>query len=222
MYEREGIRQRLQNGNREWITTIACICADKTSLSPGLIYQAVSGNLQDSWVQDFNITSHRCFFTASPSGWTNNELGYAWLRDVFDRETREKARRRWRLLILDGHGSHVTMKFLNYCDDNKILTITFSPYSTHSLQPLDVGIFSPLSKAYGDQLERFLHNSQGLSAISKRDFFPLFLEGLGNSLITKKYREFMEVCWNMAMGPGACSSKVYQQFLLVLLLYITQ
>ena len=55
-YECEGIRQRLQDGNREWITIIACICADKTSLSPGLIYQAVSGNLQDSWLQDFNIT----------------------------------------------------------------------------------------------------------------------------------------------------------------------
>jgi hypothetical protein len=56
-YEREGFRQHLQDGNREWITTIACICADKTSLSPGLIYQAVSGNLQDSWLQDFNTTS---------------------------------------------------------------------------------------------------------------------------------------------------------------------
>jgi hypothetical protein len=39
-YEMDGLQQRLQDGNREWITTIACICADGTSLSPGLIYQA--------------------------------------------------------------------------------------------------------------------------------------------------------------------------------------
>lgn len=67
-YEREGIRQRVQDGNREWITTIACIYADKTSLSPGLIYQTVSGKLQDSWLQGFKENSHQCFFAPSPSG----------------------------------------------------------------------------------------------------------------------------------------------------------
>jgi len=45
-YEQGYIEQRLQDGNREWITTIGCIC--RTSLSPGLIYQAVSGNIQDN------------------------------------------------------------------------------------------------------------------------------------------------------------------------------
>jgi hypothetical protein len=47
-YEQDGMKQRLQDGNHEWITTIACICADGTALLPGLIYQAASSNLQDS------------------------------------------------------------------------------------------------------------------------------------------------------------------------------
>jgi hypothetical protein len=42
------------DGNREWITTIACICADSTTLPPALIYKATSGNLQDLWVQDLD------------------------------------------------------------------------------------------------------------------------------------------------------------------------
>ncbi|KAI9037196.1 uncharacterized protein KD926_000769 [Aspergillus affinis] len=174
LYEKNGMKQRLQDGNREWITTLACICADGTSLSPGLIYQAASSKLQDSWLQDFDHSLHPCFFASSPSGWTNDELGYAWLRDVFDRETKAKARRRWRLLILDGHGSHVNMKFFEYCKANKILLMTYPPHSTHSLQPLDVGIFGPLSTAYSERLERFLHESQGLCHITKRDFFRLF------------------------------------------------
>ena len=37
-YKEGGIRQLLQDGNREWITIITCICADGTTLSPGLIY----------------------------------------------------------------------------------------------------------------------------------------------------------------------------------------
>ena len=40
-YEQSGLRQQIQDGNREWITTIGYICADGTSLSPGLIYQAI-------------------------------------------------------------------------------------------------------------------------------------------------------------------------------------
>lgn len=147
-YQNSGLKQRLQDGNREWITSIACICADKISLPPGLIYQAISGDIQDSWLQDFHPEQHGCFFAFSPSSWTNDKLGLAWLKDIFDWYTKEKARRRWRLLILDGHGSHLTMEFINYCDDNKILLIIYPPYSTHSLQLLDVRIFSPLATAY--------------------------------------------------------------------------
>ena len=57
-----------QDGNREWITIIATICADGSNLSPGLIYQAVSGNIQDSWLQDFDPKEHPAFFASSPTG----------------------------------------------------------------------------------------------------------------------------------------------------------
>jgi hypothetical protein len=53
-YKQGNFKQRLQDGNREWITAIACICADGTLLSLALIYQAASGNIQDTWLQDFN------------------------------------------------------------------------------------------------------------------------------------------------------------------------
>ena len=47
-------RQKLlgtsQDGNREWITIVATIYADGTSLPPALIYKAVSGDLQDIWL----------------------------------------------------------------------------------------------------------------------------------------------------------------------------
>jgi hypothetical protein len=85
--------KRLLDGNREWITTIACICADTTALSSGLIYQAASGNIQDTWLQDFKTEEYICFFASSPSRWTNDELGFVWLRDVFNKETKKKTRR---------------------------------------------------------------------------------------------------------------------------------
>ena len=174
LYKEGAIKQLIQDGNREWITTIACICADGTSLSPGLIYQATSGNIQDTWLQDFDPMEHQCFFASSPSGWTNEDLGYQWLTQIFDKETKEKARRKWRLLILDGHGSHINMRFINYCDAHKILLAIYPPHSTHTLQPLDVALFKPLSSAYSSQLSKFMEDCQGLTSMTKRDFFRMF------------------------------------------------
>ena len=131
-YIQSGLRERLQDGNREWITLIACICGDGTALSPGLIYQALTGNIQDSWLQDFDPEQYKCFFASSPSGWTNDDLGYSWLV-VFDKETKAKAGRRWRLLLLDGHGSHITMRFINYCNSHRILLALYPPHSTYTL-----------------------------------------------------------------------------------------
>jgi hypothetical protein len=75
---------------------------------------------------------------------------------------------------LDGHGSHITMKIINFCDTNKIILAIHPPHSTHFLQPLDVSIFGLLFRAYSDQLVVLLHACQGLSHMTKRGFFRLF------------------------------------------------
>ena len=174
MWERKEVTAGLQDGSREWVTLLACICADGSALPPSLIFQSTSGDLQASWVEDIKEGEHSVFVTSSPSGWTNNEIGVAWLKQVFDRFTRSKSYSSYRLLLLDGHGSHVTQEFLEYCDQNKILLCIFPPHSTHTLQPLDVVMFKPLSTAYSKELSNYLHNSQGLLSVKKGDFFPLF------------------------------------------------
>ena len=121
-----------QDGNREWISLLATICTDRTALPPAIIYQSDSGDLQESWLQDFDNSQH-VYFSGTSSGWTNDELGLSWLQRVFDRNTKEKAGNRRRLLLVDGHSSHINMKFINYCDKNKIILVILLPYSTHRL-----------------------------------------------------------------------------------------
>jgi hypothetical protein len=48
------------------------------------------------------------------------------------------------------------------------------PHSTHTLQPLDVVMFSPMASSYSQELSQFLHGSQGLIGVKKGDFFPIF------------------------------------------------
>jgi hypothetical protein len=95
---------------------------------------------------------------------------------VFNRETKQKARlgRDWRLLILDGHGSHLSIDFIEYREAHKILLAVFPPHSTYTLQPLDVVCFKPLSSNYSAKLNNHLFKTQGLLAVQKGVFFPLF------------------------------------------------
>jgi hypothetical protein len=153
---------------------VATICADGTRLSPALIYKAISGNLQDTWLSDFEPDEHDCHFASSPNGWTSDELGHSWLTDLFEKETASKARRSHRLLFVDGHGSHVNMKFLHWCEQHKVLLAIYPPHSTHRLQPLDVGIFAPLASHYSQALDDLVRKSEGHTSISKRDFFSIF------------------------------------------------
>jgi len=174
-------RATVQDGNREWITLLACVCASGEALPPALIYQGVSG-IQSAWVEAVEAQKHQVFFSNSASGWTNDEIGLFWLQNVFERFTREKAARDYRLLILDGHGSHVTREFIEYCDSHRILLSVFPPHATHSLQPLDVVVFAPLAKHYSSELDRHLQRSLGLTRVSKQDFFAIFWAAWGTTM----------------------------------------
>jgi hypothetical protein len=174
LWEEKEFTASLQDSSPEWITLLAAICADGGAPPPGLIYQAAKGNIQSSWAEDINVGKHQIFVSSSLSGWTNNDVGLAWLEQVLDRHTKKKARQSYRLLILDGYWSYVTMDSIDYCNNSKTLLATFPPHSTHTLQPLDV--VKPLSSAYSTELSRHLHKSQELIPIKKGDFFPLFWE----------------------------------------------
>ncbi|KAF1964240.1 hypothetical protein BU23DRAFT_633012, partial [Bimuria novae-zelandiae CBS 107.79] len=59
--------QAIKDGNREWVTLIACVCASGDALPPALIYQGSSG-VQSTWVNDVEASKHQVFFSNSLSG----------------------------------------------------------------------------------------------------------------------------------------------------------
>lgn len=177
----------VQDGSRNWITLLACICQDGSALPPFLIYQGKEGGFRDSWCDDVDPEHHMAFFATSPNGWTSHDLGREWLMRVFDRYSREKARngRDYRLLIVDGHSSHINMAFLEWCEMHRIIVAVFPPHSTHRLQPLDVSLFSPLSTAYTSELVKWTSKTQGLVSMSKRNFWNIFWAAWEASFVEK-------------------------------------
>jgi len=61
------------DGSREFITLLACICADGSFLPPALIYKGASHDLNDSWLEDVGETI--AYFAATANGWSCDVLG---------------------------------------------------------------------------------------------------------------------------------------------------
>jgi hypothetical protein len=184
LWEQKKVTAALQDGNREWVSILACICADGSAIDPAIIFEA-KGPLRGAWLRDVDARKHRVFFTITPSGWSNDDVGLAWLEQVFERCTKKKARSSYRILILDGHASHLTTEFIEYCDSKRIFLMVFPAHATHTLQPLDVALFSPLSTAYTVQLTQHLHRNQGLIGVEKGEFFPVIWAAYESSFTAK-------------------------------------
>jgi hypothetical protein len=156
----------VQPGNREWVTTIECINASGWCIPPFVI---LSGKLhQASWYQDLPPD---WAVAVSDNGWTNDGLGYEWIQH-FHRYTESRSSGVYRLLILDGHSSHATPEFDQFCTENKIITLCMPPHTSHLLQPLDVGCFSPLKAAYGHEVSELAR--QGVFHVDKLDFLWIY------------------------------------------------
>ena len=79
-----------QDGSREFISLLACICADGSKLPPALIYKGESHDLISSWLGVFT-EEHNAYFASSSNGWSSDELELQWLERVFHRHMKDKA-----------------------------------------------------------------------------------------------------------------------------------
>jgi DDE superfamily endonuclease/Tc5 transposase DNA-binding domain len=139
-------------GRQEWVTVVESICADGTVIPPLVIFKGeklsvnqIPTHVDDEWR-----------FSCSNEGWTNDELALEWLRRCFEPATREKAANEPRLLLLDGHGSHIKSEFLYHAFHNNIIILRLLPHTSHILQPLDVGVFGPLKTYLAQELDNLV------------------------------------------------------------------
>ncbi|RKK17109.1 hypothetical protein BFJ66_g18038, partial [Fusarium oxysporum f. sp. cepae] len=135
-----------QPGSRSWITILECISATGKVLRPLVIFKGKTVQQQHfpeklDFLEDWE-------FTCSEKGWTNNHMALIWLKTVFIPSTKPENPKEPRLLILDGHGSHMTEDFLFECYNNNIFVLFLPAHASHVLQPLDVAVFGPLKRAY--------------------------------------------------------------------------
>ena len=151
------------------MSAIECINASGWALPPCIIFKGKVfielwfDGLPDDWR-----------FEVSPSGWTSDEIGLRWLEKLFIPSTSLRTKGRYRLLILDGYGSHLTPKYDEICERNKVIPICMPLHSSHLLQPLDIGCFAVLKRSYSRMVEIKMRN--GINHIDKLEFLEAYLE----------------------------------------------
>jgi hypothetical protein len=91
----------------------------------------------ESWFNESEALPQDTTIATSPNGWISDELALQWLQG-FIKATNERIKKgEKRILIFDGHGSHLTVEFIQTCEDNGIIPFAFLPHTTHLCQPLD-------------------------------------------------------------------------------------
>ena len=105
------------SNEREWCTAIEAINPFGQALTPLLIFKAK--HVQNQWF----VPSYTpdWLYSSSKAAFTTSEIGLKWLQEVFIPQTAYSVYLdKWRLLLLNGHKSHVTTEFMNLAYLNRV------------------------------------------------------------------------------------------------------
>jgi hypothetical protein len=98
-----------QPGNREWVSIIQGICSNGWALPVFIIFAAAYQ--LSTWFDEIDCTLPKDWvITVSENGWITNDIGYEWIQH-FEKYTRSRTIGQYRLLILNGHESHISAQF---------------------------------------------------------------------------------------------------------------
>jgi hypothetical protein len=97
-------------GNRELVTFIKTLNYSSKKVPLMIIFQGVY-HFQKHF--DNNMNSD-ILFAQSSTRYSNDKLGLVYLKH-FNRFTKSFTKGKYRMLIFDSYGSHITQPFINYC-----------------------------------------------------------------------------------------------------------
>ena len=146
-------------------------------------------NIQQQWFPNdqraqAKLQSWR--FTYTDNGYSSNFVSLEWLHKVFIPLT-DPGGQDWRLLVLDGHESHVSDDFLSECQAYRIWIAVLPPHSSHITQPLDVSAFSSL-KIRCRQFRDDVALVSNVDTLSKEDFLMCYYRARMQSFTAQSIR----------------------------------
>jgi hypothetical protein len=160
------------------ITVVCAVSASGIYIPPMFIYprKRMSPQLEKGGPAG---AIYRC----SHNGWSNEDLFNDWLKHF--KENAKPTKEDPVLLIMDNHGSHISLESYEFCRANYIHVVSIPPHTSHKLQPLDLAFYGPLKKAFNIQCDRFLRANR-FEKISVYDIASIFNEAYMNVATMEK------------------------------------
>jgi hypothetical protein len=166
---------------RTMITAVECISADGRCIAPLIIWPGKA--LRATWISHDTPGWH---YACSETGYMNSKLNLYWVKNVFDANTKDRARGRPRVLIVDGFNTHESEAVMTYCFENNIVLCRQPSHTTHKTQPCDVGVFSPLKTAYREQVDILYRG--GAETVNKAHFTMLYSRARDAAMTSRNIR----------------------------------
>jgi hypothetical protein len=143
-------------GDTEHVSVVEYISASGEIIAPLIIIKGVV--IQARWFAD--IQDGDIAIGVSELGYSNDILSFQWLQH-WNRLSKRRQQGTYRLLIMDGYESHLTIQFVWYCEMEKIILLCLPPHSTHFLQPLNVVIFQQWKHWHTEAIDHAVRHGTG-------------------------------------------------------------
>ena len=129
-------------------TVQVCCSAVGSFLSPYVVYKGC--HLYSTWTKGGPDNAK---YTCSKSGWMESAHFIEWFVKVFIAETAELDGAK--LLVFDGHNSHVSKTVVELAIANNIELLCLPAHTSNILQPLDVGVFKTVKAKWRTCLKTY-------------------------------------------------------------------
>lgn len=162
----------MEDGNRESVTVLEAASCSGEFIPPLILISGAKAQIgRFRHLIDDKTLLPGARISLTPNGYIDRENFSYYIEHHFHPLTKPSNPNEHRLLFLDGHDSHLTYRTLQFCFKNNIHIICYPGHSTHFLQPLDVGVFSPLANYYKQESLEWTRVSFG-GRMKVCDFFP--------------------------------------------------
>lgn len=190
---------RIISNKREWLSVLTCINANGGSIPNLYIFKG------QRVIDDY---TGRCkkdaVMAMQEKAWMTGYIFFKWL-DHFAVHTGVTPENR-HLLILDGHGSHVTLDVILKAQEIGLYLLTLLSHTRHALQPLDVSVFKPFKttfRVYRDLWTQKHHGSQ----VSKQILLEWVSKALKKALTEKNIKAGFQATGIMSFNNKAMEGK---------------
>lgn len=136
------------NVTKATYTVLMCCNAIGEFLPMYINYKGL--HLYTTWCNNGPVNAR---YNCSPSGWMEGPQFLDWFQNSFVPETSKLEGKK--LLILDGHNSHLSLDLIDIAVSNNIELLCLPAHTSHLVQPLDVGVYKPVKLAWRSVLRNY-------------------------------------------------------------------